>query len=90
MTGACVFLAEERFLFQGTDGTVMSTAVRMAGGTIEVSVPKPLFKLQPQSAGSGSYGFWPTSDGQRFLVIERDPVVAHTTVVLNWAGELKQ
>jgi len=88
--GVRLFWLKNELLFQGTDGTVMSTVVRLAGGTIEASVPKPLLKLQTQSAGSGSFTFWPTSDGQRFLVLERDPVVAHTTVVLNWAGELKQ
>jgi Tol biopolymer transport system component len=83
---------KNELLFQATDGTVMSTVIRTAGGKIEASVPKPLFKLQPQVSGSGSSLYWPTSDGQRFLVLERErpDSPAQVMTVLNWAAELKQ
>jgi Tol biopolymer transport system component len=91
--GARLFWLKQgnELLFQALDGTIMSTVVRVAGGKIEASVPKPLFKLPPSPGGSGSFRYWSASDGQRFLVMERDPGdVTETTVVLNWAPELKQ
>jgi hypothetical protein len=82
----------KELLFQAPDGTAMSVEIRAAGARIEAGIPKSLFMMQHRhSANSGSFGYWPASDGQRFLVIERQPTSApQTVVVLNWAAGLKQ
>jgi hypothetical protein len=82
----------KELLFQALDGTVMSAEIRVADGRIEAGVPKPLFPMEYQhSAGSGWFGYWPASDGKRFLVLEgKQQGAAQTIVVLNWAAGLKQ
>jgi len=82
----------KELLFQAPDGTVMSVEVRTLGGRIEAGVPKPLFAMEYRhTANSGSFRYWPTSDGQRFLVIQSEkPAVAQTVVVLNWAAALNE
>ena len=76
-------------IFQSPDGTVMAAAVRTKPEKIEADVPKSLFKLRPSR--QGAFDYWPTSDAQRFLVIERDQAFApQTTVVVNWAAEMQK
>jgi len=82
----------KELLFEAPDGTVMSVEIRSAGARIDAEIPKPLFVMQHRhTANSGSFKYWPTSDGQRFLVIEREETsTAQTLVVLNWAAGLKR
>lgn len=82
----------KELLFQSLTGMVMSAEIKGAGGRIEAGVPKPLFQMQYQHAArSGSYRYWPASDGKRFLVLESPKTAgAQTIVVLNWAAGLNQ
>ena len=75
-------------LFQAPDAKVMSVEIRVSGPNIESGRPTPLFPMPHlHNAGSGSFRYWPSSDGRRFLVLERNQAPeAQTVVVLNWAS----
>ena len=75
--------------FLSPDGMLMSADIRL-GSQIEVEVPKPLFKIV--EAGSRTYPYAASGDGQRFLATEdaQKGQLAPFMVVVNWTAELKQ
>jgi eukaryotic-like serine/threonine-protein kinase len=70
--------------FVATDFTLMSVPIS-TGARIEAGAPKPLFRV---NAG----GYSPSTDGQRFLLNEREQrsSIPEVSVVVNWPAELKQ
>jgi Tol biopolymer transport system component len=73
--------------FQNRSGMIFAADVRTSP-QLDVGVPTPLFR---QDAASGGQTYWPSGDGRRFLVKERDQddATGEVTVVLNWAAALK-
>ena len=79
----------KELLYRAPDGMITAVPIRTTGGRIEAGIPQGLFKVRTRNGGPFEY--WPASDGQRFLVIEREePLAAQIMVAVNWAGELKQ
>ena len=74
--------------FVTPDSTLMAADIRTDHG-IEVSFPKPLFKLNI-TINTDQYDASP--DGSRFLVSDllTDDPRREVTVVLNWPSELKK
>jgi Tol biopolymer transport system component len=72
--------------FSTADNTLMSVEIR-TGAKIEAGVPKLLFKF-----ATAATAFWPSSDGQRFLSIEREQKSKNPEImtVVNWPTALKQ
>ena len=80
--------------YAARDGMLMSVALRLAAGHLEIAEPQPLFLLRLGVGGElqfhrHSYDVSP--DGQRFLVIRRAPdTEADAAVVItNWTAVLR-
>ncbi|HEX9149623.1 MAG TPA: hypothetical protein VF958_10730, partial [Thermoanaerobaculia bacterium] len=81
--------------YAARDGMLMSVALRVAGGRLEIAEPQPLFLLRLGTSGEivfqrHSYDVSP--DGHRFLVIRRAPdsETDGAVVVTNWTALLKR
>ena len=61
------------------------------GSSAEIGTPKRLFAAPTPRSGNDRNRYVPSRDGQRFLVVAlpESEKVPPTTVVLNWAAELK-
>jgi Tol biopolymer transport system component len=70
--------------YQSPDGKVMGVSVKRGTDSIEVSAPRALFALPPDST------FEVAPDGQRFLVNVPDPTPHPLNVIVNWPALLKQ
>lgn len=72
----------------------MAVDVKRDGSTFEAGVPKALFDLRVQTpALPGPRNFYiAAADGKRFVVtsVSEERITTPTTVVLNWAADLKQ
>jgi Tol biopolymer transport system component len=78
----------KELFFLAESGKLMSAEIERAG-MLKVSAPKPVFR----AAGLGvpPYGYAPTGDGKRFLIIEGQPTQpAQNVVLMNWTAGLKQ
>jgi eukaryotic-like serine/threonine-protein kinase len=75
--------------FVSVAGDLMAVPVTTTG-TFNAGVPKPLFHVG--TLGSmARRGYWPSPDGQRFLVLtESSDTVPQITVVMNWTEALKK
>ena len=80
--------------YLSADRKLMGAEVKATGSTFEVGEPRMLFELRIQSVGlPGPRNFFAAAgDGQRFLVnsLSGDQTARPTTVVLNWAADLKR
>jgi hypothetical protein len=77
-------------LFYLTLDSKLAVVEVKGGATLEAGVPQVLFRT-PVRVNPNQTEYVVTGDGQRFIF--REPVgesVAPTTVVLNWAAELKR
>jgi len=75
--------------YRSADGQLMEVAVR-TGGTLELGVPKALFRF---GAGSSGNRFVVGDNGQRFLIyepVDKNLDRPEITLVLNWTAELRQ
>ena len=72
------------------DHHIMAVDVSL-GATVEIGTPRRLFAAPTPRSGNDRNRYVPSPDGQRFLVVAlpESQKVAPTTVVLNWAAELK-
>jgi len=80
-------------LYAARDGTLMSVALRSAGGRLEAGEPQPLFPLRFDMGGELPWHRQPydvTPDGERFLVIRRAPGVEADGIVVvsGWTSVL--
>jgi serine/threonine protein kinase len=86
---------KELFYFT-PDETLMAVNINISGGTVQLSVPKPLFRA-PVLGGTGGGadgGVWRwdiSDDGQRFLINTAldDAAASPITVLLNWQSALR-
>jgi hypothetical protein len=81
--------------YAARDGMLMSVALRPAAGRLEIAEPQPLFLLRLGVSGEIQFHRHPydvSSDGQRFLVIRREPdsEADGAVVVTNWTEALKK
>ena len=60
------------------DNRLMAVPIRWNGTRIEPGSPRPLFSAQL------GLGYQPSSDGQRFLVLQQVAEASPITVILNW------
>ena len=67
-----------RELFYEADQRIMAVSIDLSATTVRPGVPVALF----QSTGN----WWPSPDGQRFLIAEETEPPAPITLLLNWAG----
>jgi Tol biopolymer transport system component len=79
--------------YAARDGMLMSAAMRLAAGRLEIAEPQPLFLLRLGVAGELQFHRHPydvSPDGQRFLVIRRAPDTEAdgAVVVTNWTAAL--
>jgi Tol biopolymer transport system component len=79
--------------FAARDGMLMSVAMRLAAGRLEIGEPQPLFLLRLGVSGEVQFPRHPydvSPDGQRFLVIRRAPEAEAdgAVVVTNWTAVL--
>jgi eukaryotic-like serine/threonine-protein kinase len=79
--------------YAARDGMLMSAALRLAGGRLEIEEPQPLFLLRLETGGEVPWKYHPydvSPDGQRFLVIRRAPGTEAdgAVVVTNWTAVL--
>ena len=77
------------------DGMLMSVVLHLAGGRSEIGEPQPLFPLRIGVEGEIQFNRRPydaAPDGQRFLVIPRDPEAeaGGAVVVTNWTAVLRR
>jgi eukaryotic-like serine/threonine-protein kinase len=74
------------------DRKLMAVEVKGDGATFEAGVPKALFELRVPGLPGQRNSYVPTADGRRFLVASllEDASLTATTVVLNWAADLKR
>jgi dipeptidyl aminopeptidase/acylaminoacyl peptidase len=81
-------------LFYGArDGMLMSVALRLAAGRLEIAEPQPLFLLRLGVGGEVQFPRHPydvSPDGQRFLVVRHAPDAepGGAVVVTNWTAVL--
>ncbi len=81
--------------YAARDGTLMSVAMSLAAGRLEIAEPQPLFLLRLGVGGEIQFHRHPydvSPDGQRFLVIRRTPDADpdDAVVILNWTAVLKK
>jgi serine/threonine protein kinase/Tol biopolymer transport system component len=81
--------------YAARDGMLMSAAMRLAAGRLEIKEPQSLFLLQLEISGDLPWLHHPydvSPDGQRFLVIRRAPDTEAdgAVVVTNWTALLKR
>ena len=81
--------------YAARDGMLMSAALRLAGGGLEIEEPQPLFLLRLEIGGevpSKHHPYDVSPDGQRFLVIRRAPGAEANgaVVVTNWTAALRR
>jgi Tol biopolymer transport system component len=79
--------------YAARDGMMMSAALRLAAGRLEIGEPQALFLLQLETSGDLLWLHHPydvSPDGQRFLVIRRAPDTEAdvAVVVTNWNAAL--
>jgi Tol biopolymer transport system component/predicted Ser/Thr protein kinase len=79
--------------YAARDGMLMSVALRLAAGRLEIAEPQPLFLLRLGVGGELQFHRHPydvSPDGQRFLVIRRAPDTEAdgAVVVTNWTAVL--
>jgi eukaryotic-like serine/threonine-protein kinase len=80
--------------YAAEDGMLMSVTLRPVSGGLETGDPQPLFLLLPGTQGELPWISRPydaSPDGQRFLVIRREPGAEpdSAVVVTNWTAALK-
>jgi Tol biopolymer transport system component len=80
--------------YEDAEGRLMAASVDGSGAALVVGAVQPLFTLRMRTAawaGSTSYNYDVTADGQRFLVNTADESQgdAPITLLLNWAGNLR-
>lgn len=80
--------------FEDAEGMLMAASVDGSGAAFVVGAAQPLFMLRMRTAawaGSTSYNYDVTADGQRFLVNAADESQSETpiTLLLNWAERLR-
>jgi Tol biopolymer transport system component len=81
--------------YAARDGMLMSVALRVVAGRLEIGGPQPLFPLQLGTSGEIPWIRHPydvSPDGQRFLVIRRAPDTEAdgAVVVTNWTAVLRK
>jgi Tol biopolymer transport system component len=81
--------------YAARDGMLMSVAIRLAAGRLEIAEPQPLFLLRLGVGGELQFHRHPydvSPDGQRFLVIRRAPDTEadSAVVVTNWTAVLRR
>jgi Tol biopolymer transport system component len=79
--------------YAARDGMLMSVALRLAAGRLEIAEPQPLFLLRLGVGGEVQFPRHPydvSPDGQRFLVVRRAPDTEAdgAVVVTNWTAVL--
>jgi eukaryotic-like serine/threonine-protein kinase len=79
--------------YAARDGMLMSVAMHLAAGRLEIGEPQPLFLLRLGVSGEVQYSRHPydvSPDGQRFLVVRRAPDTEadSAVVVTNWTAVL--
>ncbi len=79
--------------YAAKDGVLMSVALRLAAGRLEIGEPQPLFLLRLGVSGEVQFArhlYDVSPDGQRFLVIRRAPDTEAdgAVVVTNWTAVL--
>jgi serine/threonine protein kinase len=85
---------KELFYFT-PDETLMAVDVNTTGGTIQLGVPKPLFRAPVLGGtGGGASNSWRwdiSADGQRFLINTslEDTATSPVTVLLNWQNAMR-
>ena len=70
----------------------MAVDITEADGTLEISEPRRLFQAAVKNS-SVAHQYRMTADGQKFIAvvpIEPHPAQPLITVVMNWAGALRQ
>jgi Tol biopolymer transport system component len=80
--------------YAARDGMLMSVALRLGAGQLEIAEPQPLFPLLLGIGGEIQFMRHPydvSPDGQRFLVIRRaaDAEPDEAVIVTNWTAALK-
>ena len=79
----------KEIVYHGYSGQVWAVEVSAKADSLEVGAPKPLFKLPGPPRNSGA-DFYPTSDHQRFLVLDRgEKANTHLNLVFNWTAAKK-
>ncbi len=78
--------------FVAPDGTLMSSAVKTAGGEFQYAAPKPLFKTRMLAWFGNVHEYDVSPDGNRFLIgtLIGDTKFPPPTVILNWMADLKK
>ncbi|MCY7375506.1 MAG: protein kinase [Pyrinomonadaceae bacterium] len=78
--------------FVAPDGTLMSSAVKTAGGEFQYAAPKPLFKIRMLAWFGNVHEYDVSPDGNRFLIgtLIGDTKFPPPTVILNWTADLKK
>lgn len=78
--------------FIATDGQMMSTTLKVNGGSFEFAPPKALFTTRMLSSFGSVHEFDISPDGQRFLIgiLIGDTKAPPPTVILNWPAMLKK
>ncbi len=86
---APIWRADGRELFFGTDQGIMAVDVR-PGATLDVGVPRLLFRTRFTGGPYAGYRWAPSRDGQRFLINVPSDAASESrlVVVTNWAAEL--
>ena len=64
--------------YEAPDQRIMAVPIELSATTVRPGTPVTLFQ------GTGNW--WPSPDGQRFLVAEETEPPAPITLILNWAG----
>jgi Tol biopolymer transport system component/predicted Ser/Thr protein kinase len=77
----------KELFFIGSPTRIMAVAVQSSVRSFQSSNAEPLFPVQVVSGPGDPYDV--TSDGTRFLVLNRSDEAARVTVVLNWESRLK-
>ena len=77
----------KELFFRAASGTLMTADVNMAAAT-QTGIPHPVFK---SAVSVPPYGYAPTSDATRFLVIDGQPThPAQNVVLVNWTAVLNR
>ena len=74
--------------FESAAGELMTVPVTTTG-TFKAGVPKPLFHIGTRLS-LARHGYWPSADGQRFLVLTETDSASQITVVMNWTEVLRK
>jgi len=75
------------------DGEIYAASIGIEEDTLRVGVPEPLFEFTPGGMDYPAFSVHP--DGERFLLVERDPTAdpanrSELAVTLNWFQELRE